>query len=59
VAEETTSETNDGGDFDTSLQRWTFYKFATAKGYVTLRWYGASNGYYSVSVDFVEMGGDA
>ena len=46
----------EGEDTGDESYTWTFYKFATRKGFVTVRWYGSSNGYYSesVSVDVVD-----
>ena len=57
MAEEATSDKNPDGVTERYPDSftWTFYKFATRKGYVDIRWYGESNGYYSESVDFEEV----
>lgn len=31
---------------------WSFLKIRTSKGYGWFRWYGTSNGYYSIAVNF-------
>ena len=48
-------ESSNGSETDDGDEQWTFYKLATVNGYVTIRWYGSSNGYYSTSVSFMKM----
>lgn len=51
AAEEVSEDREKLNESDEDYQ-WTFYKFSTIKGSVTVRWYGSSNGYYSTSVTF-------
>ena len=56
-AEESTSDENPDGIINTYQDSftWTFYRLATAKGQVVIRWYGESNGYYSECVSFAQI----
>ena len=56
LAEETSnSDSHPKGfksDYEPESFTWTFYRIATVKGTVVIRWMGSSNGYYSESVYF-------
>lgn len=49
ISDDTGYRKNQDGYYPDS-HTWTFYRLATVKGYVDIRWYGESNGYYSESV---------
>ena len=54
MADEAEGETGTEEEYGTRY-RWTFYRFATRKGYVDLRFLGLSNGYYSEKMDFIRI----
>lgn len=56
-ADEETSNTDPVGykrQWPPDSFKWTFYRFATIKGSVVIRWLGESNGYYSEDVSITE-----
>lgn len=56
LAEEIVHEKEeDPGKEGDEYYTWTFYRLATIEGYVTIRWYGSSNGFYSERVDFYKI----
>lgn len=54
MADESSSERGDPAPPNPDSWTWTFYKLATVKGYVDIRWLGESNGYYGEEVSFVQ-----
>jgi hypothetical protein len=53
LADENSKEASDADSSDSAT--WTFYRIATAKGAVVIRFIGISNGCYSEKVDFEEV----
>lgn len=49
VTQEGENEYNDG------THTYTFYHICTIGGYLSIRWFGVSNGYYSESVNFEKI----
>lgn len=54
MADESTNHDNPKYPEEDSFT-WTFFRFATVKGYATVRWYGSSNGYYGESASLFKV----
>ena len=52
MAESVSNTTDPPPEGSNESWTWTFYKIGTARGSVTIRWFGSSNGYYSERVTF-------
>lgn len=48
------NDKNDEGYVEFESATWSFFKFATIKGYVDIRFHGSSNGYYSESAELFD-----
>jgi hypothetical protein len=55
LADEAKSDTVDPSEKKRSYAEWTFYRLATVKGYVTMRWFGATDSSYSLDVEFEKL----
>lgn len=44
--------TQKGNSYDVDSYTWTFYHICTGGGFLSIRWFGNSNGYYSEEVNF-------